>query len=121
VRKDAHNKLLAEMGRDVTGKTSTRNTVMARIEHGTRHAGFVEYFVEEQILKQHCASMSFGFSDFRRQLEAMSDDGYNVRFGIKKDMLAYTDGPSLRVNVMHISIPKDRYDGMEDSLPLGET
>jgi hypothetical protein len=120
VRKDAHNKLLAEMGRDVTGKTSTRNTVMARIEHGTRHAGFVEYYVEEQILKQHCASMSFGFSDFRRQLEAMSEEGYNVRFGIKKDMLAYTDGPSLRVNVMHISIPKDRYDGMEDSLPLGE-
>jgi hypothetical protein len=50
----------------------------------------------------------------------MSEEGYNVRFGVKKDMLAYTDGPSLRVNVMHISIPKDRYDGMEDSLPLGE-
>jgi len=118
VRRDDHNKILAEMGRDITGKSSTRNTVMGRIEHGARSAAYVEYFVEEQILKQHCASMSFGYADFQRQLMLLKKDGFAVRFNIKKDMLAHTDGPSLRVNVMHISIPKERFEIDEADLPV---
>lgn len=119
VRKDEHNKILAEMGKEITGKTSTRNTVMGRIEHGSRSAAYVEYFVEEQILKQHCASMSFGYADFQRQLAALKSEGFAVRFNIKKDMLAHTDGPSLRVSVMHISIPKARFEADEADVPVG--
>ena len=120
VRRDEHNKLLAEMGRDMTGKTSTRNTVMGRIEHGSRRPDFVEYFVEEQLLKKHCASMSFGFSDFKRQLGLLGNEGFLVNFNVKKDVLANTDGPSLRVNVMHLSIPKERFDGAKDTFSVGE-
>jgi hypothetical protein len=36
---------------------------------------------------------------------------------VKKDMLAKTNGPSMRVNVMHISRPANSID--EDSLPVG--
>ena len=121
VRRDENNKLLAEMGRDMTGKTSTRNTVMGRIEHGSTHVDFVEYFIEEQLLKRHCSSMSFGFSDFKRELGLLRNEGFTVRFGVKKDMLAQTDGPSLRVNVLHLSIPKARFDTVEDKFSVATT
>lgn len=116
IRRDEEGRLLAELGRDATGKTSTRNTVMGRIEHVSPH--HVDYFIEEQLLKNHCASMSFGYADFKRQLEKMTPDGYEVRFGTKKDLLARTDGPSLRVNVMHLRIPKDKFDGAAGSIPM---
>jgi hypothetical protein len=116
IRRDEEGRLLAELGRDAMGKTSTRNTVMGRIEHVTPH--HVDYFIEEQLLKNHCASMSFGYADFKRQLEKMTPDGYEVRFGAKKDLLSRTDGPSLRVNVMHLRIPKDKFDDAAGSIPM---
>lgn len=116
IRRDDEGRLLAELGRDAMGKTSTRNTVMGRIEHVSPH--YVDYFIEEQLLKNHCASMSFGYTDFKRQLEKMVSEGYEVRFGNKKDLLARTDGPSLRVNVMHLRVPKDKFDGEDGSIPV---
>jgi hypothetical protein len=107
IRKDEFGKLATELGADMTGKTSTRNTVMGRIEQGVRD-GFVDYFIEEQVLKQHCASMSFGYSDFKRQLSAV----FNVKT-IKKDLLARTDGPSMRVAALHIAVPKANIDGLD--------
>lgn len=107
IRKDEFGKLATELGADMTGKTSTRNTVMGRIEQGVRD-GFVDYFIEEQVLKQHCASMSFGYSDFKRQLSAV----FNVKT-TKKDLLARTDGPSMRVAALHIAVPKANIDGLD--------
>jgi hypothetical protein len=104
IRKDDFGKLAAELGADMTGKTSTRNTVMGRIEQGVRD-GYVDYFIEEQLLKEHCASMSFGYSDFKRQL----GDVFVVK-SVKKDLLAKTDGPSLRVSALHIAVPKGSID-----------
>ena len=56
--------------------------------------------------------MSFGYADFKKQMEAQFKVTYT-----KKDMLAKTNGPSMRVNVMHITRPADSID--EDSLPMG--
>lgn len=114
IRKDEVGKLAAELGVDMTGKTSTRNTVMGRIEQGMRD-GFVDYFIEEQILKEHCASMSFGYSDFKRQL----GDVFVVK-SVKKDLLAKTDGPSMRVSALHIAVPKASVD-VVDSISLVKT
>lgn len=116
IRRDDSGRLLAELGQDSIGKTSTRNTVMGRIEHVNAH--YVDYFIEEQLLKNHCASMSFGYTDFKKQLEQMAPEGYEARFGIKKDLLARTDGPALRVNVMHLRIPKAKFDDADGSIPL---
>jgi hypothetical protein len=114
LRKDKENQILAEMGKDLLGSTSTRTAVFGRIEHGTTNTNWVEYYIEEQLLKQHCASMSFGYADFRRQLKALADrdDGrtYQVNFSVKKDLLARTDGPALRVVCMHLRIHKDVFD-----------
>ncbi len=100
-------------GSDTKDASITRSKVLGRIEHNTLQPGFVEYFIEEQLLKQHCVSMSFGYADFRKQLEATLKVTYT-----KKDMLAKTNGPSMRVNVMHISRPADTLD--EDQLSMGQ-
>jgi hypothetical protein len=110
LRKDAAGQLLADLGADLAGKTSTRSIVMGRVEHGTVREGAVEFFVEEHLLRQHCVTMSFGFADFKREMMRLKDDGFDVRFNQRKDMLAKVDGPSLRVTAMHLTIPKDRFD-----------
>jgi hypothetical protein len=62
-------------------KSITRTKVLGRIEHNTLQEGYTEYFIEEQLLKQHCVSMSFGYADFKAQLEKMFRVSY-----VKKDM-----------------------------------
>jgi hypothetical protein len=114
IRKDKENTIMAELGKDLTGQTSTRNTVMGRIEHGVNGANSVDYYIEEQLLKQHCAAMSYGYADFRRQFQdKVQNEGHrflHASFGVKKDLLARTDGPSMRVNCMHLRIHKDAFD-----------
>jgi hypothetical protein len=112
IRKDDAGNIAAAFGKDETTKTSTRNTVMGRVEEGVRE-GCVEFFIEESLLKQHCAAMSFGYADFKRQMEAKSRaaaaDGklFIVEFKVKKDMLARTDGPAMRVTAMKLTLPKN--------------
>lgn len=79
----------------------TRSDVAGRVEHGFT-PGHIEYFIEEQLLKQHCVSMSYGYKDFKEQLERMPN--YKIQY-LKKDMLSKTRGPSMRVNVMQITRP----------------
>jgi hypothetical protein len=111
IRADAAGQLIADLGKDLQGKTSTKNTVMGRIEHGIRNTNYVDYFIEETLLRRHCASMSFGYEDFKRQMEGMQKAPANfvIKYG-RKDLLAKTDGPVMRVPVMHISIPKSSVD-----------
>lgn len=100
--------------------TSSRFAVCGRIEHETLRDGFVEYYIEEQLLRSHCVSMSYGYDDFREQLKKR----YRVVF-TKKNLLANTGGPKLSVNVMHISMPisdigaPEKTDDDEDSLSVG--
>lgn len=99
-------------GGDTKETSITRSKVLGRIEHELLRPGYIEYYIEEQLLKQHCVSMSFGYADFKSQMEALFKVTYT-----KKDMLTKTNGPSMRVNVMHISRPKETVD--EDQLSMG--
>jgi hypothetical protein len=113
LRYDTQGQLIADLGRDLQGKTSTKNTVMGRIEHGIRNSDYVEYFIEESVLRRHCASMSFGYADFKNQIEAMQSSPHNFRISYgRKDLLSRTDGPSMRVNAIQISIPKESFNDM---------
>ena len=97
VIKPSKGGLLAELG---SGKdidlSITRNKVFGRVEHEPI-PNHIDYFIEEQLLKAYCATMSFGYSSFKRQLEQL----YNVEY-LKKDMMAKTKGPQMRVTVMKI-------------------
>ena len=79
----------------------TRSDVAGRVEHGFT-PGHVDYFIEEQLLKQHCVSMSYGYKDFKEQLERLQN--YKIKY-LRKDMLSKTRGPTMRVNVMQITRP----------------
>jgi hypothetical protein len=107
------NRLLTKWGDggNTVDRSLTRTKVLGRIEHNTLQDGYTEYFIEEQLLKQHCVSMSFGYADFKTQLEKQFRVAY-----IKKDMLAKTNGPAMRVNVMHISRRTDEIDADQLSL-----
>ena len=99
--------IFAELGRGgEVDKFTTRSNIMGRVEHGFT-PDHIDYFIEEQLLKAYCSSMSFGYADFKRQL-AMA---FTVSHVGKKDMTARTQGPQMRVSVLKIS---RRISGMDD-------
>lgn len=97
VIKPGHGGLLAELGSGgQIDQSITRNKVLGRVEHELKN-GMIDYYIEEQVLKSYCASMSFGYTSFKRGLEDM----FMVEY-MKKDMMAKTKGPQMRVQVMKI-------------------
>jgi hypothetical protein len=106
--------ILASWGSGETvDKSITRTRVLGRIERDTIQEGYTEMFIEEQLLRQHCVSMSYGYADFKAQLEKQ----FRVTY-CKKNMMQGTNGPVMRVNVMHISRRTAEID--EADLPLVE-
>jgi hypothetical protein len=103
--------LLAHLGTgQAIDQSITRNKVMGRVEHQVSKVGHVEFFIEEQVIKAHCVAMSFGYDRFRQQIA--STLGYAVQF-MRKDMMARTKGPQMRVRVMSISRPVTPDDDFE--------
>ena len=95
-------KLLASLGgTEAVDESLTRSDIAGRVEKGFT-PGHIDYFIEEQLLKQHCVSMSFGYKDFKEALESMPN--YKIKY-VRKDMLTKTRGPAMRVNVMQITRP----------------
>ena len=98
VVKTLDNALAASLGDSgVIDQSITRSEIFGRVEHGVT-VGFVDFYIEEKLMKQYCSSMSFGYTDFKRQMEAL----YMVSYS-KKDLMSKTKGPQMRVNAMKIS------------------
>lgn len=122
--KDQKGSLAHNLGglTDLASRTSTRGVIMGRIEQELRE-GIVEYFIEEKLLKMHCAAMSFGYADFKAQMQRKTEEAaaagvvFSAKFGVKKDLLARTDGPMLRTTVVHFTFPKN---ALPEELKLGE-
>lgn len=117
IRHSEGNRVLAELG---SGKeiddSTTRSRVMGRIEHGAT-PGYIDYFIEQSMLKACCANMSFGYADFKRQL----GDAFRVTELSKKDMTAQTRGPQMRVAVLKISrLITEKDNELLDSLSVGQ-
>jgi len=114
VRRDELGKARADLGLDLTTKNSTRGSVMGRVEIGVRN-GTKEFYIEETLLRQHCAAMSFGYADFRRELEALvatrfaTGESYAVKFEVRKNLTAGTDAPEMRVSTMRLTTPVNAY------------
>jgi hypothetical protein len=120
VRRDELGKAKADLGLDLTTKNSTRGAVMGRVEIGVRN-GTKEFYIEEQLLRQHCAAMSFGYADFRREMEALvltrfaTGEPYAVKFEVRKNLTAGTDAPEMRVNTMRLTTPVNAYAEEDDA------
>lgn len=106
VIRKADGKLLAAWGDGETvDKSITRSKVLGRVEHGLIQPGFVEYYIEEQLLKRHCVAMSYGYDEFKEQMI----EKFAATF-IKKDMMAKTNGPNMRVNTIHLRRPVEEHE-----------
>lgn len=85
----------------IIDQSLTRTSVLGRVEHDVT-PGHVNYIIEAQVMQAHCASMGFGYSEFKTAMEAMPN--YKITYG-KYDLLAKTRGPTMRVNAMKICRP----------------
>lgn len=104
-----NNALAATLGEGGTiDESITRSQISGRVEHGVQ-PGFVAYYIEEQLLKAYCSSMSFGYADFKAQLERM----YMISYS-KKDLMHGTKGPQMRVNCICITRAIEAEEAPED-------
>ena len=114
--KQSNGSFLAELGNGNTiDQSTTRSKVMGRVEHEIERPGYVEYFLEEQVLKSHCVSMSFSYEDFRTQIACTP--GYFVK-QLRKDMMTKTRGPQMRVKAISIARLISE-DNNAQAVPLG--
>ena len=96
------------------GKTTTRAEIMGRAEHGVTHK-CVDFFIEERLLRAFCSNMSFAYNTFKTDIAK----NFVVNFIPKKDMMAKTDGPPMRVAAIRISMPQDSIeDAVLEALPM---
>lgn len=113
VIKRSDGKVMAALGTgEIIDQTITRNKIMGRVEHEIEVQGYVDYFLEEQVIRSHCVAMSFGYDDFKKQLEQI--DGYTVSY-MRKDMMARTRGPQMRIRAMCIRRRVEREVALEDA------
>lgn len=115
VLKKVEGRILAAWGDngDIVDRSTTKSKVLGRVEHGLMTPGYREFYIEEQLLKKHCVSMSFGYDEFKAQMEELFTCKY-----VKKDMLSRTNGPAMRVNTMHITFREEVFDG--NNISVGE-
>ncbi|MFM7010719.1 MAG: DUF927 domain-containing protein [Betaproteobacteria bacterium] len=87
------------------GKTTTRAEVMGRVEHGVS-PGTVDFYIEERLLRAFCSNMSFSYATFRQEIAST----FSVYTAPRKDMLAKTDGPPMRVTAIKLTANTDSLD-----------
>lgn len=81
-------------------KSMTRTVVMGRVERGVT-VGMTDFYIEERVMRAFCSGKSFGYSDFKRQIEKVYPTKY-----CRKNLTAKTDGPDMRVQAICISQPQ---------------
>jgi hypothetical protein len=92
----------------LVGKNTTKSEVMGRVEHGVV-VGQIDFYIEERLLRSYCSTMSFSYATFTKQISEM----FAVSHIQRKDMLAKTDGPPMRVSAIKIS---RRVSEMDDAI-----
>jgi hypothetical protein len=97
------------------GRTTTRQEIMGRVEHGV-NPGYVDYYIEERLLRAYCSNMSFSYATFKTEIA----QSFIVQQVIKKDMTAKTDGPPMRVSTLRLSANMSTLDdSVLQSIPMG--
>jgi hypothetical protein len=93
-------KVVSMSGYGRTLADSIRGEITGRVEVGVKSEGWVDMFVEENVMKKWCSAMSFSYLDFKSRVSELENT--KVTF-VKKNLLADTHLPEMRVNVICIS------------------
>jgi len=91
------NILLSHLG--MSPNSSVKGAIRGRVERDVV-AGMVDYYIEIKMLKIHCAKMNQSFLEFQQELETVASVSE-----CRRDLLAGTPGPTMRVNCLKISCP----------------
>lgn len=96
--------LLASLGNgSEVDKSITRSRVLGRVEKEVAPS-YTDFYVEEKMMKRHCASLSFGYDSFVDELAKSGSSGLLVE-RVYKNMLSGTRGPQMRVQALRIRRP----------------
>lgn len=90
-----NGKMARIAGIDVA-ETMDKRDLCGRVEKGLTD-GWIDYYIEERELKSFCSSLSYGYTEFKRDIAADCTVAY-----LRKDLLAGTKGPTLQVRCIHI-------------------
>lgn len=91
----SNGSIMASMGNGhEVDKSLTRTRVLGRVEKEVSK-GWTDFYVEEKLMKRHCASMSFGFADF---VESITK--YCSMERVTKNMTMGTRAPAMRVTAL---------------------
>jgi hypothetical protein len=113
-RHAANNTLMAEFGAGREADESiTRSSIAGRVEHDVT-PGYCDFFIEEQMIKAHCAAHSFGYAAFCKKLAETGN--ITVEF-IKKDMASKTKAPPMRVQAIKVRRRMEDVDGLLQTAP----
>jgi hypothetical protein len=108
--------ILSQMGDGaVIDRNTTKAAVHGRIENGLT-PGCSDMYIEERVLRTFCSSMSFGYTDFKKQLEIHPQ--MKVTYVQRKDLMAKTNGPQMRVTAIRITRPLTETDELGNSLSV---
>jgi hypothetical protein len=97
---------------DIIDKSLVRTEIKGRVEHDSV-PGHIRYIIEEQQLRAWCSGMNYGYTDFKKQIEKEFAVSY-----AKKDLLAHTRGPQMRVSAVIITRPNPSAAHGTDEIPV---
>jgi hypothetical protein len=85
------------LGGAAISPSSTKSAVRGRLERNVT-PGYTDFYVEVKMLRMHCAELGVGYSEFLEELghSATLSEG-------RKDLLAGTPAPSMRVLCIKVS------------------
>jgi len=81
---------------DEIDKSITRTKVLGRVEKEIL-PGYTDLYIEERMMKRHCASLSFGYAEFIKDLRKVARVEQ-----VQKNLLANTRGPQMRCPALRI-------------------
>lgn len=93
------NDKLAKISGIEVAETLERRDLCGRVEKGLT-PGWIDYFIEEKELKAFCSSLSYGYTEFKKNISEICP----VKYG-RKDLLSGTKGPTMSVRCIYIQQP----------------
>lgn len=87
------------------GKSTTKAQVMGRVEHDAS-PGMIDFYIEERLMRAFCSNMSFSYATFKTDIRQV----FSVLESVKKDLLAKTEGPPMRVSTIKLTAHTETVD-----------
>lgn len=78
-------------------KNTLRTRVAGRVEHDVE-PGCSDFYIEEVLLRTHCSTKGYSYTDVKKDLE----EQFEVKYHSKFNLLNGTNGPPMRVNCIMI-------------------